>query len=132
VARIKTPGVLRVLLWLIALHSFFVGFVLVIIPVSALEYFGYYGYQGDFFKVQGGVFHIVMSLVYLLAAMDLSKNRILIYLAIIAKFTATVFLFSYYLFVERIWMVAASGAADMVMGVLVLWLFKRMQTADGK
>ncbi|MBL7110572.1 MAG: hypothetical protein ISS19_01345 [Bacteroidales bacterium] len=122
----KISVTLSVLLYLIALHSFIVGFVLVIIPIDTLSFFGYYHYQEPFFKVQGGVFHLVMALVYFLAAWDLSRNRILIYLTIISKFIATAFLFSYYLFIDRIWMVAASGAGDLIMGILVLMLFLRL------
>ena len=126
----KISGVLSILLYLIALHSFIVGAVLVVIPFETLEYFGYHNYQGTFFKVQGGVFHLVMSLVYFLAARDLNRIRILIYLTIISKFIATVFLFSYYLFIDRIWMVAASGAGDLLMGILVLLLFLRLPKSD--
>ena len=126
----KISGVLSILLYLIALHSFIVGAVLVVIPFETLEYFGYHNYQGTFFKVQGGVFHLVMSLVYFLAARDLNRIRILIYLTIISKFIATVSLFSYYLFIDRIWMVAASGAGDLLMGILVLLLFLRLPKSD--
>ncbi len=122
----KISFTLSVLLYLIALHSFIVGFALVIIPIDALDFFGYNNYEGSFFKVQGGVFHLVMALIYFIAARDLSRNRILIYLTIIFKFTATAFLFSYYLFIDRIWMVAASGAGDFIMGILVLMLFLRL------
>ena len=128
----KISGTLSILLYLIALHSLIVGAVLVVIPFDTLEYFGYHNYHGTFFKVQGGVFHLVMSLVYFLAARDLSRNRILIHLTIISKFIATVFLFSYYLFIDRIWMVAASGAGDLLMGILVLLLFLRLPKSDGK
>ena len=126
----KLSGILSILLYLIALHSFIVGVVLLVIPFETLEYFGYQNYQGTFFKIQGGVFHLVMSLVYFLAARDLNKNRILVYLTIIFKFIATAFLFSYYLFIDRIWMVAASGAGDLIMGVLVLLLFLKLQKSD--
>ena len=127
----KLSGILSILLYLIALHSFIVGVVLLVIPFETLEYFGYQNYQGTFFKIQGGVFHLVMSLVYFLAARDLNKNRILVYLTIIFKFIATAFLFSYYLFIDRIWMVATSGGGDLIMGVLVLWLFLRLPKSDG-
>ena len=127
----KLSGILSILLYLIALHSFIVGVVLLVIPFETLEYFGYQNYQGTFFKIQGGVFHLVMSLVYFLAARDLNKNRILVYLTIIFKFIATAFLFSYYLFIDRIWMIATSGGGDLIMGVLVLWLFLRLPKSDG-
>jgi len=123
----KTVDLLSVLLYLIALHSMLVGIALMAIPIEKLEYFGYHNYQGTFFKIQGGVFHIVMSGVYILAAINLKRNSLLVYLTLFAKFAATVFLFSYYFFVDPIWMVAASGAGDLVMGVMILWLFLKLK-----
>ena len=122
---------LSVLLYLITLHSFMVGVILVFIPFRTLTHFGYQDYHGAFFKVQGGVFHIVMSIIYFMAARDPINNRILVFLIILIKFAATLFLFSYYLFADRIWMVAASGAGDLIMGVLVLLLFLRLPKPTG-
>ena len=55
---------LRIFLALVALHSFCVGLGLIIMPFEYFTFFGYEGYQGLFFKVQGGVFHIVMCGAY--------------------------------------------------------------------
>ena len=126
----RLSRLLSVLLYLIALHSLLVGVLLVVIPVSALDYFGYHDYQGSFFKIQGGVFHMIMGLIYFLAARDPERNRILVCLTIAAKFAATIFLFAYYIFIGSIWMVAASGAGDLVMGILVLWMFIRLRDSE--
>ena len=120
----KTRTLLTVLLYLISLHSFCVGLALIILPLSTLEFFGYEGYAGNFFKAQGGVFHIVMSIIYLVAARDVDKNRILIYLTLTAKFIATVFLLGYYMIFEQIWMVLVSGIGDFLMGICVLMLWR--------
>jgi hypothetical protein len=126
----KSCRILSILLYLIAIHSVVVGIVLVFISFQALEIFGYIDYHGTFFRVQGGVFHIVMALIYSLAAWDVFKFRILVTFTVIAKFTATLFLFSYYFFVDRIWMVAVSGAGDLIMGILVLYLLLRLPISE--
>jgi hypothetical protein len=123
----KPRTLLSVLLYLIALHSFCVGLALIILPLSVLEHFGYEGYTGDFFKVQGGIFHVVMSIIYFIAARDIDKFRILIYLTLTAKFIATIFLFGYYFIFEQIWMVLISGIADFLMGLCVLLLWRIYQ-----
>jgi hypothetical protein len=120
----KPQTLLKVLLYLIALHSFCVGLALIVLPLSTLESFGYEGYAGNFFKAQGGIFHIVMSIIYLIAARDIDKNRILIYITLTAKFIATVFLLGYYFIFEQIWMVLASGIGDFLMGICVLLLWR--------
>ncbi len=85
------------------------------------------GMTGDFFKAQAGVFHVVMSIVYFIAARDIDKYRILIYLTLTAKFIATVFLLGYYLIFEQIWMVLVSGIGDFLMGLCVLLLWRVYQ-----
>ena len=66
-----------------------------------------------------------MGSVYLFTALDPKKYENFVYLTIAAKFTATIFLLSYYLLAERIWMVLASGLGDLVMGLAVLLLYFR-------
>jgi hypothetical protein len=119
----KPRNLLTVLLYLISLHSFCVGLALIILPLSTLENFGYEGYVGNFFKAQGGIFHIVMSIIYIVVARDIDKNRILIYITLTAKFIATIFLLGYYFIFEQIWMVLVSGIGDFLMGVCVLFLW---------
>jgi hypothetical protein len=104
-----------------------VGLALIMLPLSVLEYFGYEGYAGNFFKAQAGIFHVVMSIVYFIAARDIDKYRILIYLTLTAKFIATVFLLGYYLIFEQIWMVLVSGIGDFLMGLCVLLLWRGYQ-----
>jgi hypothetical protein len=123
----KLRSLLSVLLYLIALHSFCVGLALIILPLPVLEHFGYAGYAGNFFKAQGGIFHIVMSIIYVVAARDIDKNRILIYLTLTAKFIATIFLLGYYFIFEQIWMVLVSGIADFLMGLCVFLLWRVYQ-----
>ena len=90
--------ILQWFLWLIAIHSIGFGIALVVLPIPVIEFFGFQ-LEEKFFAVQGGIFHIVVSLAYIMAAIDLDNSRKLIILACVAKFMATLFLLSYYFFV---------------------------------
>jgi hypothetical protein len=113
---------LKWVLWLIALHSIGFGISLIVLPIPVIEYFGFHLAE-KFFAVQGGVFHIVVSLAYIMAALDLDRATKLIILSCTAKFMATIFLLSYYIFVSHIFMVVFSGIADFLMGLAILWLY---------
>jgi hypothetical protein len=113
---------LKWLLWLVAIHSFCFGVSLIVLPIPVIEYFGFQLTE-KFFAVQGGVFHIVVSLAYVMAALDLDHARKLIILSCSAKFMATLFLLSYYFFVKHIFMVVFSGVADFLMGLAILTLY---------
>ena len=86
------------------------------------EFFGFRLVE-KFFAVQGGVFHIVVSLAYIMAAMDLQNAKKLIILSCTAKFMATIFLISWFIFGSHIFMVIFSGIADFLMGIAILSLY---------
>jgi hypothetical protein len=111
--------ILQWFLWLIALHSIGFGIALVILPISVIEFFGFQLTE-KFFAVQGGIFHIVVSLAFIMAALDLENSKKLILLSCTAKFMATIFLLSYYFFESHIFMVIFSGLADFLMGLAIL------------
>ena len=111
--------ILQWFLWLIAIHSIGFGIALVVLPIPVIEFFGFQ-LEEKFFAVQGGVFHIVVSLAYIMAALDLENAKKLIILSCTAKFMATLFLLTYYFFVSHIFMVIFSGIADFLMGLAVL------------
>jgi hypothetical protein len=111
--------ILQWFLWLIAIHSIGFGIALVILPIPVIEFFGFH-LEEKFFAVQGGVFHIVVSLAYIMAARNLRDSKKLIVLSCTAKFMATLFLLSYYFFVSHIFMVIFSGIADFFMGLAIL------------
>jgi hypothetical protein len=95
-----------------------------------LEYFdqfGFYDYSGNFFKIQAGVFHIVMCGAYVSAARDPIRNRVMIRFSIFAKMVATVFLISYPVIIDMVWMVLASGIFDFVMGLVLIWFLKGLK-----
>ena len=122
--------ILQWFLWLIAIHSIGFGIALVVLPIPVIEFFGFQ-LEEKFFAVQGGIFHIVVSLAYIMAAIDLDNSRKLIILACVAKFMATLFLLSYYFFVSHIFMVIFSGIADFFMGLAILLtylIFQKQQS----
>lgn len=122
IKHINSKTLMRILLWLIAFHSFFAGILLIILSPVQLSFFGFDIHE-KFFSTQGGVFHIVMSVAYVMGAEAIGKSNQMILFAIIAKFIATVFLLSYFLFKNSIWMVLISGIGDFLMGIVLLLVF---------
>lgn len=114
---------LTAVMWLVAVHSFLIGVGLIIQHPDIMKFFGFDRCMESFFPAQGGVFHIIMSFGYILAAVDLDKYFSIALFSIVVKLCATIFLFTYYFFVESIWMVFASGIQDGILFILVLYSF---------
>jgi len=112
-------------LYLIGIHSIAVGFGLIFLPPSFLEIFGFTDYKESFFQAQGGVFHIAMSVAYIIAGRDVLNSARLVQFIIIVKFLAFSFLIIYYFFVMSAWLILISGIVDGLMGLIVLVLFQR-------
>ena len=125
--NVKYLKLLKIFLILVAIHSFCVGLGLILIPLDYFDLFGFHEYNGNFFKIQAGVFHIVMCGAYVSAAHDPLVNRIMIRFAILAKMIATGFLISYAVFIDMVWMVLASGIFDFVMGTVLILLLKGLK-----
>lgn len=115
--------ILKIFLVLVAIHSILVGICLIAAPVSFIELLGF-PMKEKFFAVQGGVFHLVVSVAYLMAAKDIMAGRSLVFFSILAKTIATVFLFTYYLAVNPILLVLLSGIGDLIMGIIIFLLYK--------
>ncbi|MCF8261141.1 MAG: hypothetical protein K9J12_10230 [Melioribacteraceae bacterium] len=111
---------------LIAIHSLGVGFALIILPSDFLMQFGYHQITEPFFKVQGGVFHIVMAIVYYFVFIDPIRNINLIKVTFIAKFIATLFLISFFVFYDPILVVLLSGLGDFLMGFVAFYFYKKL------
>lgn len=120
----KYQQYLSILLWLIGVHSFLVGVGLIFIPPSFLSNFGFFNYSESFFQAQGGVFHIAMSMAYVIAGRDVPNSSQLIRFIIAVKLLAFIFLITYFIFRLSSWMILMSGIADGVMGGVVLLLYK--------
>jgi hypothetical protein len=113
-------------LWLVAAHSFVVGILLVAQPPVLMALMGFGVIKQPFFPCQGGVFHVIMAIVYVYGALDVRKNRNMIIYAIIVKMAAAGFLFSYFYFMERLMVVFLSGVVDLGMGVIIWGLLVRI------
>ena len=125
--NVKYLKLLKIFLILVAIHSFCVGLGLILIPLDYFDLFGFHEYSGNFFKIQAGVFHIVMCGAYVSAARDPVGNQVMIRFSIFAKMIATVFLISYALIIDMVWMVLASGIFDFVMGLVLIWFLKGLK-----
>lgn len=114
---------LSLILWLVAVHSFCVGLGLLFLPDALFSVFGFTPGGERFFRAQAGVFHFVMVVIYVMAALRFVSSPDFTYIAIAAKLIAMVFLICYFLFAAPIWMVLLSGFVDGAFGVLIAWGF---------
>ena len=112
-------------LYLIALHSFVVGLLLILLGSDAMICFGF-DQEKTFFQTQGGIFHIVMVVAYLMAAIRTKENKGLLFFIITAKFLAFTYLILYSFLVESILILLLSGILDGLMGVFVLYLYRSL------
>lgn len=115
---------LSLVLWLVALHSVFVGIGLIIQIPAVMQFFGYGPCGEHFFPAQGGTFHVIMAIGYAMAAYDPEGFKCLAIFSIIVKAAATLFLLVYYFIFEQIWSVLVSGIGDglMMLFIWVTWL----------
>ncbi len=126
----KNIQLFKVVLLLITIHSIAVGIALIILPFEILAWFGFTVDPYRFFSTQGGVFHIVMSVAYLLAARNpLSEKSLLIFI-ISAKWIAFFFLAFYFLFAEMVPVIALSAVSDGLMGLVVLMFYLEFFTVE--
>lgn len=117
---------LRLLLTLMALHSFLTGVGLLAQPDFLLRWGGWGEVRQAFFPAQGGVFHMLMAVLYVKALRPGSARTVLLRFIILVKAVAALFLLTYYVAVESIWLVALSGVGDGVMAMMV-WFFGRKE-----
>ena len=112
----------RLLIILVALHSFAFGFVLLWAPPWGFKMGGWENVEPLFFARQGGVFHIVVACGYL---MEHFRYRGIL-LLVTAKAIATVFLLANFALGEHAWVVPLSGVADGMMGLVVYLIHRRV------
>ena len=70
---IRYDLLLKWVLWLIAIHSICFGISLVVLPIPFIEFFGF-SLKEKFFADQGGVFHLIVAVAYIWAALDLADS----------------------------------------------------------
>ena len=126
---------LSTVLWLVAVHSIAMGLALITQPDVLMEWSGFRFEFERFFPAQGGVFHLLMAVAYMMGAMNSKKYHYLIIFSIIVKAVATTFLFVYCFIIEFKWIILISGIGDGVMGVMIfvaLEYYLYFQTTNGK
>lgn len=111
----------RVLVWLVAIHTLIVGVILVFFTRWGLEFGGYAPMPLLFFPHQGGAFHFVVGIGYLV---EYERHRT-VTLMLLAKSIATVFLFGETWLEAVPWAVPVSGLGDAVMGLAVWWVHRK-------
>lgn len=111
------PQPLKLVLYGIALHSLLTGIVLFLQPGSFIAWGGWAEVSEPFFPAQGGVFHILMALLYAKAARPDQERLWILPFIVIVKITAAVFLLGYYFLVHPIWVVLVSGVLDGAMAI---------------
>jgi len=116
--------ILQTVLGLVAAHSVVMGVLLVTQPAALMEFSGFSGNYERFFPAQGGVFHLLLSVVYLMGATNIEKYRHFIVFSIFGKAVATFFLMTYCFTVEFKWIVLLSGIGDCVMGLMIFLAFQ--------
>jgi hypothetical protein len=115
---------LSTVLVLVAIHSLVMGLTLIAQPAVLMEFAGFSPDCEHFFPAQGGVFHLLMFVVYLMGATHIEKYHYFIVFSIFVKAVATFFLTIFCFTVEFKWIVFSSGIADCVMGLMIFWAFQ--------
>ncbi len=110
----------KILIGLIALHSFIVGIMLMFFSEWAVAFAGWDGADPIFFIWQAGAFHFVLAAGYVVEY----KQHGTINMLLIAKSSAFVFLIGGSLIADTPWSVWFSGFADGAMA-LVAYLVHR-------
>ena len=129
--KIDARARLSLLLWAVALHSAAVGAGLIVLPAGAMKALGFPEGPDRFFRTQGGVFHLVVTLAYALAAWRPERWPVLIAWTVAVKFAATAFLLVYYFAVEAKAVVLLSGLADAAMGGIILAAWRGGRAGGG-
>ena len=114
---------LQFFLWCAAGQSLMVGFVLLSQPALIIKLLGSGSFPGYFFWAQGGVFHIILSFLFHIAARNVDSQNLMVIFSIIVKVVATIFLLVYFFFVDSILLALLAGIGEGVLGVLILFSY---------
>jgi hypothetical protein len=115
----------RILVSLIALHSFMVGAMFCTAPQWTMQFAGWPGIEPVFFAYQAGIFHIVLGLAYLIEYHRYRGVSILI----AAKVIAFVFLTAATVIDPIPWAVWTSGVLDGLMALAAWWVHRSVAHA---
>jgi hypothetical protein len=119
-SKVSWPRLLRLLVWLIAAHSFVVGLVLLFASAWGLTLGGWTVLPPVFFPMQGGAFHLVVAIGYVT---EYERHRS-VTLLLIAKTIGVLFLVGVWLWSGRTlpWAVPVSAVGDAAMGLATWWI----------
>jgi len=120
----STVNKLSLILLLVGIHSFVVGLLLIIRPDNVFSFFGFNMVNEPFFPFQGGIFHIIMSIGYILGALNPDRFSGLIIFSIIVKISAAVLLTFYFFITGSALIILLSGIADGLMGLFIYLIYK--------
>ena len=112
---------LSTVLGLVAIHSLGMGLILISQPAVLMKFAGFNPDCDHFFPTQGGVFHLLMFVVYLMGATHIEKYHHFIVFSIFVKAVATFFLMIYCFAAEFKWVIFLSGIGDGVMGLMIFF-----------
>ena len=115
---------LSTVLVLVAIHTLAIGLTLIAQPAVLMEFAGFNPGCEHFFPAQGGVFHLIVFVVYLMGATHIEKHHSFIVLSIFIKALATFFLLIYCFAAEFKWIIFISGIVDCAMGLIIFLAFQ--------
>ena len=118
-----TNGHLKILIYLISLHSFIIGIMLMFFADWAVGCAGWPGAEPIFFIWQAGAFHFVLAAGYLVEYHHTGTVRLLV----MAKTMAFVFLIGGSLLAATPWSVWFSGLADGSMALVTYLVFSAVK-----
>jgi hypothetical protein len=113
-------------LYLLALHSAVIGLSLIFMPVDLLPAFGFTPTSDKFFPFQGGLFHLLMAVAYVMAGTEPARYSGVVRLAICVKLAAFGCLILYYVLLAPVLVVLLSGLVDGMMGVIIWYLYRQL------
>lgn len=114
----------KILLFLIVLHSFIVGLMLMFAGEWAVAFAGWSGADPIFFIWQAGAFHFVLAAGYVMEYRRSGSIELLL----VAKTTAFVFLIGGSLLTDTPWSVWFSGVADGAMALTAFVVHRAVKT----
>jgi hypothetical protein len=120
----RPDKLLSTVLVLVAIHTLAIGLILMAQPAVFMELVGFNPNCEHFFPAQGGAFHLIVFVVYLMGAIHIEKYRYFIVLSIFIKAVATFFLLIYCFAAEFKWIVFISGIVDCAMGLMIFLAFQ--------
>lgn len=119
----KLSQVERWLVTLIAFHSFCVGLVLCGVPHWAAAFGGWGDLDSLFFVRQGGAFHLVVAVGYMMEYSRYGTVKLLL----LAKGVGTAFLtLSWFFDQSGAWAMPLAALGDGFMGLAVWWISRRV------